>query len=84
MGNVSFEEETYQQRETRSQTPIGLTSLVVRMGLAKNEREAHTFLIWVAAIGCVFTLGLLISLFIGRPSALNEQDIERIIQLQQQ
>ena len=56
----------------------------MRFGLAKNEKEASVLLVWVAGICCVLALGLVIGTVMNQPQGLDESDIERIIQLQQQ
>lgn len=84
MANISFEEETYQVPQAVSKTGSGLLGFVVRIGFAKDEKEASTFLLWTAIAGCVLAAGLFAWMYVNRPQGLDERDIERIIQLQQQ
>lgn len=84
MADVSFEEETYQAPQTLSMRKGGFTGVVIRMGLAKNEREASALLLWVAIAGCLLAAGLFVWMYMSQPQGLDESDIERIIRLQQQ
>lgn len=84
MANVSFEEEAYQAPEIASKKGNGLLGAVIAMGLAKDEKQASTVLLWSAIAGCVVAAGLFIWMYMNRPQGLNEKDVERIIQLQQQ
>lgn len=84
MAKVSFDEETYQAPQNLSPKGNGLLGAVVRMGFAKDEKGASTFLLWSAIAGCVLAAGIFVWMFMNRPQGLDEKDIERIIQLQQQ
>lgn len=84
MSNVSFEEESvYQGPKQLAKKQGGFTNIVIQMGFAKDTKEAERFLLWSAVAGCVLALGLFTWMFIDRPQGLDEQDIERIIKLQQ-
>lgn len=84
MPDVSFEEETYHAPQSSSVKGNGLLGMVMRTGLAKDEKEASTFLLWSAIAGCVLAVGLFGWMYVNRPQGLDNKDIERIIQLQQQ
>lgn len=84
MADVSFEEETYQAPQTPAKGRGGFAEAVVRMGLAKDQKEASTFLLWSSITGCLLAAGLFIWMYMSQPQGLDDSDIERIIQLQQQ
>lgn len=85
MANVSFEEETYgASSQGHSPNKAGLLGVVVHMGLAKDENEASTLLLWCAILGCLIAIGIFVGMYMNRPQGLDKNDIERIIQLQQQ
>ncbi len=84
MANVSFEEESYQAPQSLSTKGSGLLGVVMAMGFAKDEKGASTFLLWSAIIGCVLAAGLFAWMYMNRPQGLDDNDIQRIIQLQQQ
>ncbi len=84
MANVSFEEEPYRAPQIVSKKRNGLLGAVMAMGLAKDEKGASTFLLWSAIMGCVLAAGLFAWMYMNRPQGLDDNDIQRIIQLQQQ
>lgn len=84
MANVSFEEEPYQAPQNLPTKGNGLLGAVIAMGLAKDEKGASTFLLWSAILGCVLAAGIFVWMYVNRPQGLDDKDIERIIQLQQQ
>jgi len=83
MESVSFEEESYHVPHSSVKSRSGFATMAMRMGLAKDEKEANALLLWVALVGCVLATGLFIGMYVSEPKGLNDTDIERIIKLQQ-
>lgn len=83
MANIQFEEEQqYQQQcQTGEQKPF-FTRLVLATGIVSDDKHAQYVLLGVAVL--ILILAFMIPSFTGSGArAPTNQDIERIIQLQQ-
>jgi len=58
MSEVQFTKEQYARRPQYAQVVSGLTALVIRWGLAKNEKEAQRTLLIIAGIAIVIAIAI--------------------------
>ena len=59
--DVQFDEPRYATPATSTKSPSSLSALVVRLGLAKDERGAQTVLVGIIVIALAVAIGLFVT-----------------------
>lgn len=72
--DVQFDETSYAPRTTQAARVSTMTKLVIKAGLAKDEKEANKVFLWIIGLCLLIPLGFLLV-----PALIPDPEIQPIV-----